>query len=62
MPITRVQNRKRPKNRDNTRERHVQDAAQARWLVNGSTATHEERLGLVDPDEAQTPKVGSEDS
>ncbi|WP_108666418.1 hypothetical protein [Euzebya rosea] len=46
MPITRVQNRKRPKNRDNTRERHVQDAAQARWLVNGSTATHEERLGL----------------
>ena len=46
MPITRVQNRKRPKNRDNPRERHAQDAAQARWLVNGSTESHEERLGL----------------
>ena len=62
MPITRVTNRKRPKNRQNQADRQARNAAQSRWLVHGSTATHEERLGLVDPDEAQTPKVGSEDS
>lgn len=61
MPITRVTNRQRPKNRDNAKEREVRTAAQSRWLVNGSPATHEERLGLVPAEEASTPDPSAEE-
>lgn len=55
MPIIRITNRIRPKNRKNSAEREARTAAQSRWLVHGSSATHEERLGLVSSDEANTP-------
>lgn len=60
MPITRVTNRKRPKNKRNQAEKQARNAAQSRWLVHGTTDTHEEKLGL-DPQGPARPEIGSED-
>lgn len=46
MPLTKEHVRNRPKNKKNIREEQARQSEQARWLLTGSAATQEERLGL----------------